>query len=187
MALAIALGKSPEYCKQHVYDYVAENAKKTSGIYFGSVYLEQSLRNMVGEDSLSYKKIEGRYCIGTTAFFSQHRWHVSWESNEDLIQCVLCSLHIPFYCKSVKPIHGELLLDGAYGLAGVDFIHDDKTLFVGIDPHAEITRDFTVTQMVSIEIIRSYQIKLLFALNAFDKRLFLLFSFYQLLDKNAMM
>lgn len=150
ICVAIALGKSPQYIQDNLYLRIANKAQETSGIYFGSVYLEEAVRDMIEEDPLSYKKIEGRCCFGTTAFFSQHRWHVSWESNEDLIQCILCSFHIPFYCKAVKPIHGELVLDGAYGLAGVDLIHDDETLFVGIDPHAEITRKLTAMQMVNL-------------------------------------
>ena len=39
------------------------------------------------------------------------------------------------------------MLDGAYGIAGHDLPHHDETLFVGIDPHAEITRSFTFRQM----------------------------------------
>lgn len=33
-------------------------------------------------------------------------------------------------------------------MAGTDLPHGDSTLFVGVDPHAEITRDLTVTQML---------------------------------------
>ena len=36
----------------------------------------------------------------------------------------------------------------AYGMAGADLPHGDSTLFIGIDPHAEITRDLTVAQML---------------------------------------
>ena len=31
---------------------------------------------------------------------------------------------------------------------GTDLLHGDATLYVGIDPHAEITRTFTYTEMV---------------------------------------
>lgn len=102
----------------------------------------------MNSDPLSYKKLEGRCCFGTTEFFTLHRWHISWESNEDLINTIVCSFHIPFYCKNVGLIHGEIVLDGAYGFSGTDLLHDDDTLFVGIDPHAEITRSLTVSEMV---------------------------------------
>jgi hypothetical protein len=148
MAVGIALGMTPEYLG-NLYATVAEKCRGKTPIYNGSKFLEDEIRIMVNKDPMSYKKIEGRCCFGTTAFFSKHRWHVSWESNEDLIQTIICSFHIPFYCKNVQLIHGELLIDGAYGFAGVDLIHDDETLFVGIDPHAEITRTFTQKEMVS--------------------------------------
>eukprot|EP01035_Chromulina_nebulosa_P018445 gene18445-24152_t len=55
------------------------------------------------------------------------------------------------------PIKGALAVDGAYGFAGVDLVHDDDTLFVGIDPHAEITRDFTTTQMFLPNVGKEYE------------------------------
>ena len=39
------------------------------------------------------------------------------------------------------------MVDGAYGFAGDDLLHGDDTLYVGIDPHAEITRTFTNSEM----------------------------------------
>ena len=38
-------------------------------------------------------------------------------------------------------------VDGAYGFAGADLPHGDQTLYVGIDPHAEITRHLTHNEM----------------------------------------
>ena len=105
---------------------------------------------MINEDPLSYKKLEGRCCFGTTSFFASHRWHVAWESNEDLINTIICSYHIPFYCKNVGLIQDEIVIDGAYGFSGCDLIDEDDTLFVGIDAHAEITRSLTNGEMVSI-------------------------------------
>jgi hypothetical protein len=37
----------------------------------------------------------------------------------------------------------------SYHVIGTDLLHGDATLYVGIDPHAEITRTFTYTEMVS--------------------------------------
>jgi hypothetical protein len=108
--------------------------------------MEESLRISI-TDPNSYKEIVGRCCFGTTAFFSKHRWHIGWESNEDLIANILSSCHIPFYCKHNAGIKGIPVIDGAYGFAGLDLPHGDKTLFIGIDPHAEITRLFTIPEM----------------------------------------
>jgi hypothetical protein len=154
-ALAVALGKSPEYTDE-LYSTVAENTLKYSPIYFGSYYLEIQLRKMLA-DPMAYKQIEGRCCFGTTAFFSKHRWHVSWESNDDLIACIQASYHIPLYCKWSGGIKGVECVDGAYGFAGDDLPHGDRTLYVGIDPHAEITRHLTHNEMFYPTIGKEYE------------------------------
>ena len=149
MAVGIALGKSPEYL-DNVYRTVADNSQGKSPIYWASYYMEEVLRDMIDSEPLAYRILQGKCCFGTTAFFSKHRWHISWHSNEDLIESIKCSYHVPFYCKNINLLRGEIVLDGAYGFAGVDLVHDDDTLFVGIDPHAEITRLFTNAEMVRL-------------------------------------
>jgi len=146
IALCLALGKSPEYL-DNLYKYVAENSHKKGPIYHASHYMEVAMRVMLKDDDNAYKAIEGRVCIGTTAWYDKHRWHVSWESNEDLINCCKGSYHVPFYCKRNPTIKGMHVIDGAYGFGGVDLMHGDDTLYVGIDPHAEITRSFTYPEM----------------------------------------
>ena len=144
-AIVLALGMSPESLDQ-MYQSVAEKTLRYHPIYFGSVFMEEVLRKLLS-DPMAYKRLEGRCCFGTTEFFSKHRWHVSWESNEDLIQTAQASFNIPIYCKRVQPVKGVMVLDGAYGFAGINLPHGDDTLYVGIDPHAEITRTLTNHQM----------------------------------------
>jgi hypothetical protein len=147
-AVGIALGKSPEYLDR-LYRKVAEGAQKHGPIYYASKFMTDGLKEMIDEvGPKAYKILEGRCCFGTTQFFSKHRWHLSWESNEDLLECIIASFHIPFYCKRIKSLRGIEVVDGAYGFAGIDLIHGDETLYVGIDPHAEITRHFTNNEMV---------------------------------------
>lgn len=154
-ALALAMGKQPAYCDM-LYSNVAVNTLKRSPIYYGSYYLEEQIRLML-KDPEVYRQIEGRCCFGTTAFFSKHRWHVSWESNDDLLDCLRASYHIPLYCKWSAGIKGVECVDGAYGFAGVDLPHGDDTLYVGIDPHAEITRHLTNNEMFYPTVGREYE------------------------------
>jgi hypothetical protein len=144
-ALAVALGKPPSFTNE-LYSNVAVKTLRYTPIWFGSHYLGKEINKMLS-DPMAYKKIEGKCCFGTTAFFAKHRWHVSWESNEDLKSCLQASYHIPMYCKFSGPIKGVECVDGAYGFAGVDLPHGDQTLYVGIDPHAEITRTLTHNEM----------------------------------------
>jgi hypothetical protein len=83
-AVGLALGKSPEFMAK-LYTDVAEQAKTYGPIYYASVSMTKGLEEMLAEDPLAYKKLEGKCCFGTTSFFSKHRWHLSWESNEDLL------------------------------------------------------------------------------------------------------
>ena len=162
-AMGIALGKTPEYMDD-LYRTVARNSHDSGPIYNpfshtgASVFMEQGLRYMVEGDPLAYKKIEGLCFCGTTRYYDNHRWHMSWESNEDMIKCVQWSYHIPFYCHRPLSmmVDGVHVLDGAYGFSGVDLLHGDATLYIGIDPHAEITREFTNTEMFFPAVGKAY-------------------------------
>jgi len=157
-AIGIALGKSPDYMDQ-LYRKVASKSHATQPWYNpwnhtgSSVFMEEGMRDML-DDPLAYKKLEGHCYIGTTAYYSKHRWHMSWEDNEDLLNCVQGSYHIPYYCFQNKKIKGVEVVDGAYGFCGDDLLHGDETLYIGIDPHAEITRHFTYPEMVMLKLVK---------------------------------
>lgn len=159
-AVGIALRKTPEYM-DNLYRTVAAKSHKYGPIYNpfrhtgASVFMEESLRTML-DDPLAFKKIEGKCWFGTTRYYDKHAWHMSWETNEDLIRCVQGSYHIPFYCHRNTPIKGVEVVDGAYGFSGDDLLHGDNTLYIGIDPHAEITRDFTNAEMFFPAVDQAY-------------------------------
>ncbi len=154
-AIGIALGKTPEYM-DYLYQKVAEKAKIYGSFYYGSLFMEEAIREMIS-DPMDYKLLEGRLCFSTTTFFSKHRWHVSWVDNEDLIATAKASCHIPFYCQKNSGVKGTIVIDGAYSFAGTDLPHGDDTLYVGIDPHAEITRSFTNNEMLTASVGKEYQ------------------------------
>jgi len=160
-AVGIALRKSPEYMDD-LYRRVAAKSHASGPFYNpfshtgASVFMEEGLRDMLASDPRAYKKIEGVCYFGTTRFYDKHTWHASWESNEDLIEGVQSSYHIPFYCHRNKPIKGVEVVDGAYGFSGIDLLHGDDTLYIGIDPHAEITRHFTYTEMFYPAVGKAY-------------------------------
>lgn len=154
-AIGIACGKSPEFINR-LYTTVAEKTKIYGTFYYGSLFMEEALREIV-DDPMSYKLLEGRCTFSTTAFFSRHRWHISWHDNEDLISCAKASCHIPLYCQKNYGVKGTIVVDGAYGFAGHDLPHGDETLYVGIDPHAEITRHFTNNEMLYPSTGKEYE------------------------------
>ncbi len=147
-AIGIALGKSPEYM-ENLYKHVSNQANEKGPVWYASFFMENALRDILNEDPLSYKKLEGRCAFGSTIFFAKHHWHVSWESNEDVIKCVASSYHVPFYCKWTDKNRGHYRVDGAYGFSGIDLIHGDETVYCGFDPHAEIACQLSNAEMVS--------------------------------------
>lgn len=144
--LCLGLKKDPDFVEQ-LYREVADYSLKHGPVGSASYMLDQQVRALL-TDPKAYKYLEGRIFLGTTAYFAKHRWHLSWANNQDLIECIKGSFNIPFYCLTNKLVKGITVLDGAYSFAGIDLPHGDETLFIGIDPHAEITRTFTNNEMV---------------------------------------
>ncbi|RYG70235.1 hypothetical protein EON64_00725 [archaeon] len=166
-AVGLALGKSPEEIS-NLYKCVAERASRHGAFFYGSLFMEEAVRELIS-DPLSYKLLEGRCCIGTTSFFDKHRWHVSWTDNEDLVHTVKSSCHIPFYCQSNYGMGDAVVVDGAYGFAGTALPHGDHTLYVGIDPHAEITRHFSNEEMMYPTVGQAYEDMVLSGYRAFQQ------------------
>ncbi len=155
-AIALALGNTPRQIN-HLYRTVAEKAAKHGTVIYASVFLEEALRELMYDNPMAFKLLEGRCCFGTTQFFSKHNWHISWMDNEDLVETACGSCHIPFYCQRNFGIKEALIVDGAYGFAGKDLPHGNNTLYVGIDPNAEITRGFTYSQMMFPMVSKDYE------------------------------
>eukprot|EP00597_Dinobryon_sp_UTEXLB2267_P002566 CAMPEP_0170063068 /NCGR_PEP_ID=MMETSP0019_2-20121128/4074_1 /TAXON_ID=98059 /ORGANISM="Dinobryon sp., Strain UTEXLB2267" /LENGTH=215 /DNA_ID=CAMNT_0010269405 /DNA_START=166 /DNA_END=809 /DNA_ORIENTATION=- len=146
-AVYLALGKT-EVDLAALYKYCSERSHARGYYYRPSDFLGECVIKTINDNPDTYKILEGRCCFGTTAFFSHHRWHMNWADNDDLIKCILGSYNIPVYCGKADAIYGFEVVDGAYGVAGKDFPHGDDTLFVGIDPLAEIGRSLTYRQMI---------------------------------------
>eukprot|EP01039_Chlorochromonas_danica_P008683 gene8683-9566_t len=130
-AVGLALGKDVEEMN-HLYKTVADRSNRHGAVYYASIFMEEATRELLS-DPLAYKLLEGHCCIGTTAFFDKHRWHNNFG------------------------LKGTLVVDGAYGFAGEDLPHGDHTLFVGIDPHAEITRTFANDEMMYPPVGEAYE------------------------------
>jgi len=147
-AVGIALKMTPLEL-ENIYRSQSERAHKF-GIWFGKSlnYLSDSIKILLS-DPTAYKQLEGKFSTATTEFPFRHRRHWAWDSNDDLSNCMLGSLHVPMYssCSKIR-FKGKSVVDGAYSMAGTDLPHGDETLFVGIDPHAEITRELTLFQMI---------------------------------------
>ena len=146
-AVMLSLGKTHEDLAI-MYKYCARKTNSRGFYYRPSEFLTECIEKIVRESSDTYKILQGKCCFGTTAFFSHHRWHMNWADNDDLLKSIIGSYNIPVYCSKSDAIYGFEVVDGAYGVAGTDFPHGNETLFVGIDPLAEIGRSLTYHQML---------------------------------------
>lgn len=145
-AVGIALGRTPDQMCE-LYRTMSEMC--AGGNFLGAVggFMDTHLRGMLQEYPNAYRELEGKLRFGVTVFPFTHVWHDRWDSNEHLLQECRCSYHMPIYCGRPPMSMYGYVVDGAYGFAGHDTPHGDETLFIGIDPHAEITREFTNEQM----------------------------------------
>lgn len=146
-AVGVALGRTPDEMDE-MYQTMSEISLTHGVIGKCATFMENYLRELLLDHPNAYLELQGRCRFGTTVFPFTHQWHEKWESNEQLLAEMRCSFHVPVYCSRVPPLRqGGYVVDGAYGIAGHDLPHGDQTLFIGIDPHAEVTRLFTFMQM----------------------------------------
>lgn len=146
-AVCVALGRTPDQLDD-LYRHMSNTSHENGVIGKCAQFMEDCLRELFIEYPEAYKVLQGKCMFGTTSFPFTHRWHTEWESNEHLIESMRNSFHVPIYCNSIPRLYGaEYTVDGAYSFKGSDLPHANSTLYVGIDPHAEVTRLFTNSQM----------------------------------------
>ena len=137
IAVGIALGKSPDFLNEMFRTFCMNNEK---GGVIGKVNLlvEAGIRDMFGDDTMAYKRIENRCFIGSTSFFFTHVWQTSFESNEDLIRHMLHACNIPIYFGK-NQLMDLYTVDGARSFNYRDLPNANSTLCVRItDDSADI-------------------------------------------------
>ena len=134
-AIAVALGFRPDEVDAIFRKQSFRAATEGQWLGRNTLYLKDVVTELLSRDLLAYKKLEGRFSTATTCFPFTHTRHCKWTSNSDLIDCVLGSLHIPFYCSRIKPVRGANVVDGAYSICGHHLVDGDRTLFIGKYQH----------------------------------------------------
>ena len=154
MAIQVALGRDTEQLGE-MYLWTAREANKRGPIFQASACLIESVRRVLDEFTEEVHTMLNDKCfVSVTHFPFRHRFAKSWDSEEDLLQCLTATCHIPIYTHRAKSAWSSMV-DGAYGFAGdslVDLHHND-TLFVGIDPTADVGRSLTFSQMVGTRFL----------------------------------
>ena len=109
------------------------------------------VQNVLKQYPEAYKTLEGRCAIGVTELFGKHRWHMSFQSNDDIANLIQGSSHVPLFCCRHYTKSGaiqEEVVDGAFGIDGKDYPHGNETLLIGFDPIADIRGVATIQEMM---------------------------------------
>ena len=103
-ALGAALGKTVEECMD-VYEELAHCGEVFGVFGLMSVYHEIVLRRWLPAEGDQYKLVRSRLFVNVTRFFCRSEVISEFNSNQDIIDAMHASMHIPFYmsyCKEVK-------------------------------------------------------------------------------------
>jgi hypothetical protein len=147
-AVGIALGKTPDTLNSIYKSFsllTDGSSNNDSKSYSICKNMEDSIRQMIGDDDLAYSRVSNRCFIGTTLFFCRHVWKSTFQTNEDLISTLLQSCRIPMYCSHLHSSYSyssylHVNVDGAYSLTESNFPDVDNTLFIRVDDSiADIT------------------------------------------------
>eukprot|EP01035_Chromulina_nebulosa_P020021 gene20021-25997_t len=135
-ALGIALGKSSEYMN-HLYKTLSLRAHN-EGIHKNTDIINDALDGML-HDKEAYNIVSNRLSIGVTEFPLHHVRYTKWSDNNELRDCLHGSMYLPLYCSLIQPVSGQYVIDGGFSFAGEYLHHGNESLFIGIDPNAEIS------------------------------------------------
>ena len=149
MATCMALGYSDDDISR-VYLRMAQTARR------GGVFYNRAEAARVGLVEEVFKRVpkafslvRSRLSIGITVYPFGHVWKTHWSSNEDLLDTILASMHIPLYTPNENPYFlGNKCVDGACSMHGEALVHGDRTLFVGFSPFAEISSHLSLIQLL---------------------------------------
>lgn len=152
-ALGICLGKSADFMDQ-LYKTLSEKASR-EGIAHNTKIVNDAIDSLL-DDELTYLKVKDRLTIGVTEFPLHHVRYSSWASNDDLRRCLHGSMYLPLYCQIIEPVNNKYVIDGGFSFAGEYLSHGNETLFIGIDPNAEISGEMSLLEMAFPMINEKY-------------------------------
>ena len=126
-ALGACLNKSVDEVRD-IYESLAHVAE-TFGVFgYMSIYHEVVLRRWLPKGGDEWKQCVNRLYVNVTRFICRSEVLCDWTSNDDIVDAMHCSMHIPFYMNYLKPIRGSWAIDG--GLSANTFKIDDNTIIV---------------------------------------------------------
>ena len=148
-ALGACLDKTVEEVRG-VYEDLAHVAE-TFGVFgLMSVYHEVVLRKWLPLGGDQWKQCVGRLHVNVTRFFCRSELISNWTSNEDVVNAMHASMHIPYYMSYIQPSRGAWGIDG--GLSANTFKIDENTIVVtASSKRGDVFPEVTLTAMECFE------------------------------------
>ena len=140
IALLMALKMSVEEAKD-IYIEFAELAKN-NGVFLKMSKYHTQILNKILSNPDDYKKVNNKLHIGITTYPNKHLVVNNWNSNQELINDLHCSFHIPFYCTYNAKKDNKNVLDGALSVNLGDFPRN--SILIGMNERHDIYSNLTI-------------------------------------------
>lgn len=111
-ALGMALRKTP-YEMEIMYKRLSNQAQLFGVFNKVSIYHHSAL-DLWLDESNTYSLVNGKLFIGMTKFPGEFIIKSNWTSNQDLLNTLHASMHIPWYCSYIEPVDGCWYIDGGF-------------------------------------------------------------------------
>ena len=155
IAIGIVLGYKWEELER-LYIELSKNAREL-GVFGKMSNHHDIFLDIFFKDKNAYKKANNRLFIGITRFFNKHEVVSEWNSNEELINTLHASFHIPYYCTNINKVFNRRALDG--GFSSTFKRQDEKTLVINpiSKTRGEILSDIKLTYRDTVWDMNSYR------------------------------
>jgi hypothetical protein len=144
IALFMAL-KMPVKEVKDIYIEFAESAKN-NGVFLKMSKYHTQIFNKILSNPDDYKKVNNKLHIGITTYPDKHLVVNNWNSNEELINDLHCSFHIPFYCTYNAKIDNKKVLDGALSVDLGNFPRN--SILIGMNKMHDIYSNLTTKDCI---------------------------------------
>ena len=125
ISLGICLKKTPEEIEE-IYACMATNAIKKYGLNNSSCH-DAILKKWLITGN-EYKELNNKLFVGITVFFNKYKLVSNWKNNQELINTLHGSMHIPLYCSNINLVQGNIVIDG--GFSNIYMKLDETTLAI---------------------------------------------------------
>ncbi len=110
-ALGIVLRKTSKEIEDMML--IVSTKSRKYGMLTNSFYIDYILNTWLSNPN-DYLKLINKLQIGITRFFDKFELIDTWNNNQEVINTIHASMHIPFYTTHINNINGCMAIDGSF-------------------------------------------------------------------------